>query len=158
MQRLSRNLSAAALGAAVTLCASGASGGGGEGSLAPFEVVGDAIPAPLGKLEGDAARGLTVIRDRRVGNCLICHKLTSLADEPFQGEIGPPLDGVGSRLSAGQIRLRLVDSARVSPQTIMPPYYRVSGLVNVAPEYQGKPALDAQQIEDIVVYLAGLKD
>jgi L-cysteine S-thiosulfotransferase len=125
--------------------------------LVAFEVVGDAIPAPLGGLSGDPARGLALIRDRRVGNCLICHRL-NLPDEPFQGEIGPALEGVGSRLSPEQIRLRLVDQSRITPDTIMPPYYRVAGLVNVAPEYQGRPALDAQQIEDMVVYLAGLKD
>ena len=129
---------------------------GGDG-LAPFEVAGDAIPAPLEGRTGDPVRGIAIIRDRRIGNCLICHSLP-LADEPFQGEIGPALQGVGSRLSPGQIRLRLIDQSRINPQTLMPPYYRVAGLTNVAPEYRGRPALDAQQIEDIVAYLAGLKE
>lgn len=122
-----------------------------------FEIAGDAIPAPLEGRKGDAARGLAVILDRRTGNCLICHTL-SVPGEAFQGEIGPSLDGVGSRLSPGQIRLRLVDQSRVNPDTLMPPYYRVTGLVNVAPEYKGTPALDVQQIEDIVTYLSGLKE
>ena len=125
--------------------------------LAPFAVVGDAIPAPLASKTGDAARGLAIIRDRRTGNCLICHSL-KLTDEPFQGEIAPSLDGIGSRLSPGQIRLRIVDPSRVNAGSPMPAYYRVDGLINVAPEYQGIPILDAQQIEDIVVYLTGLKD
>ncbi|HZV20895.1 MAG TPA: sulfur oxidation c-type cytochrome SoxX, partial [Hyphomicrobiales bacterium] len=118
-------------------------------ALEEYEIVGDAIPKPLGALKGDAARGEAVIRDRRNGNCLICHKFP-MPDEPFQGEIGPALSGVGSRLSAGQIRLRLVDQAKINPATLMPPYYRVDGLVNVAPEYEGAPALTAQQIEDVV--------
>jgi sulfur-oxidizing protein SoxX len=127
------------------------------GAQAAFEVAGDAIPAPLAGLTGDAARGLSIVRDRAVGNCLICHTLP-LPDERFQGEIGPALDGVGARLTAGQIRLRLVDQARINPQTVMPAYYRVDGLTNVAAEYRGRPALDAQQIEDVVAYLAGLKE
>jgi sulfur-oxidizing protein SoxX len=143
------------LAAAISMDAG--SGSRAEGGLAVFEIAGDAIPAPLSGLNGNAARGLAIIRDRSVGNCLICHALP-LPDELFQGEIGPSLAGVGSRLSAGQIRLRLVDQSRINPDTLMPPYYRIDGLVNVAPEYSGRPALDAQQIEDVVVYLAGLKD
>jgi sulfur-oxidizing protein SoxX len=54
--------------------------------------------------------------------------------------------------------LRLVDPSRVNAGTLMPAYYRVDGLINVAPEFKGMPVLDAQQIEDIVVYLSGLKD
>jgi sulfur-oxidizing protein SoxX len=129
-----------------------------RGSAAPtFEVSGDAIPAPLEGRKGDAVRGLAVILDRRTGNCLICHSL-NVPDEAFQGEIGPPLDGVGGRLSAGQIRLRIADQSRLNPDTLMPPYYRVTDLVNVAPEYRGNPALDSQQIEDIVAYLSSLKE
>ena len=143
------------LGAAVATDAGGGSGEAGE--LAVFDIVGDAIQAPLGGLGGDGSRGLAIIRDRAVGNCLICHAMP-LPDEMFQGEIGPSLAGIGSRLSPGQIRLRLVDPSRINPDTLMPSYYRVEGLTNVAREYLGRPALDAQQIEDVVVYLAGLKE
>ena len=129
----------------------------GAGALAAFTVVGDAIPTALDGRTGDASRGLALIGERRLGNCLICHSL-SKSDEPFQGEIGPALDGVGQRLSAGQIRLRIVDASRLNPATPMPPFYRVDGLVDVASEYKGRPVLDAQQIEDIVTYLTTLKD
>jgi sulfur-oxidizing protein SoxX len=155
MDRSARAMAAVAFAAVATIYTG--EGRCGDGPLAPFDVVEDAIPAPLAGLTGDAARGLAIIRDRRTGNCLICHALP-LADEPFQGEIGPPLAGVGNRLSAGQIRLRLVDQSRLNAATIMPPYYRVDGLVNVAPEYRGLPVLDAQQIEDVVAYLTGLKE
>jgi sulfur-oxidizing protein SoxX len=146
---------AAACAAAIPLF--GADASRADKALAPFTVAGDAIAAPLAGKAGNAARGLAAIRDRRTGNCLICHSLT-LADEPFQGEIAPSLDGVGLRLSPAQIRLRLVDPSRVNAGTLMPAYYRVDGLINVAPEFKGMPVLDAQQIEDIVVYLSGLKD
>jgi sulfur-oxidizing protein SoxX len=64
---------------------------------------------------------------------------------------------VGARLSEGQIRLRLVDPARVEPDSIMPAYLRTEGLARVAPAYRGKPVLSAAQIEDVVAYLATLK-
>lgn len=125
--------------------------------LLPYEVKGDAVPQALGGLKGDAARGLAIVLDRRRGNCLICHRLP-IEGEPFQGELGPALAGVGSRLTAGQIRLRLIDQSRINPDTIMPPYYRTQGLTNVAPEYRGHPALEAQEIEDVLAYLTSLKE
>jgi sulfur-oxidizing protein SoxX len=149
------------IAAAVALAAAAFSSTGALSSTAgivSFAIAGDAIPEALGGGMGDAQRGLAVIRDRRKGNCLICHSLSRVVDEPFQGEIGPALDGVGRRLSAAQIRLRVVDPARLNPATLMPSYYRVEGLVNVAPEYKGLPVLDAQQIEDIVTYLSSLKE
>jgi len=145
---------AVTLAAAVLLPGAAASSGGG---LVPFAVVGDAIPTPLDARDGVAERGLGLMSDRRGGNCLICHKV-SQSNEPFQGEIGPPLDGIGKRLSPAQIRLRIADPIRLNPATPMPSYYRVDRLVNVAPEYRGLPVLDAQQIEDIVAYLSSLKE
>jgi sulfur-oxidizing protein SoxX len=125
--------------------------------LLPYEVKGDAVPQALGGLEGDAARGRAIVLDRRRGNCLICHRLP-VEGEPFQGGLGPPLAGLGSRLTAGQIRLRLIDQSRNNLDTIMPPYYRTQGLTNVAPEYRGHPALEAQEIEDVLAYLMSLKE
>lgn len=120
-------------------------------------VVGDAIPAALTATPGDAVRGRAVVLDRANGNCLICHRVPEPA-EPFQGEIGPDLAGVGKRLNPAQLRLRLVDGSRLNPATVMPPYYRVEGLTRVDPRYRGKPALTAQEIEDAVAYLATLRD
>jgi sulfur-oxidizing protein SoxX len=125
-------------------------------ALEPYAVVGDAIPRPLGGLVGDPVRGDVLVRDRERGNCLICHNGAD-PSEPFQGTIGPPLAGVGARLDAGQIRLRLVDASLLNPQTVMPPYFRTENLHDVAPAYRGKPALSAQEIEDVVSYLASLK-
>jgi sulfur-oxidizing protein SoxX len=127
------------------------------GPLLAYEQRGDAVPEPLGGLKGDPERGKAVVLDRRRGNCLICH-VFPIDGQPFQGGIGPPMAGVASRLSEGQIRLRLIDQSRINRQTIMPPYYRVGGLTNVAPEYEGRPALEAQEIEDVVAYLSGLTE
>jgi sulfur-oxidizing protein SoxX len=125
-------------------------------ALEAYEIVGDAIPRPIGGLAGNAERGAAIVRDRERGNCLICHRGVDPA-EPFQGSIGPPLAGVGARLDAGQIRMRLVDASRLNAATVMPPYFRTDHLQDVAPQYRGKPGLSAQEIEDVVAYLAALK-
>jgi sulfur-oxidizing protein SoxX len=116
----------------------------------------DAIPSSLTGAAGDAARGKAIVLDRHVGLCLLCHS-GPFPEERFQGNLAPDLSGVGARLSAGQIRLRIVDASRVNPQTIMPAYFRTEGLQRVPPAYRGKTVLSAQQIEDVVAFLATLK-
>jgi sulfur-oxidizing protein SoxX len=128
----------------------------GGSPVARYEVVGDAIPAPLGGEAGDAIRGRAIVLDRAVGNCLICHRIP-VADEPFQGDLGPDLEGVGGRLTAGQLRLRLVDPTRLNPATLMPTYHRTDGLNRVAERFRDRPVLTAREIEDIVAYLATLR-
>jgi len=51
-----------------------------------------------------------------------------------------------------------VDGSRLNPATIMPSYYRIEGLVRVGAAWRGKPVLSAEQIEDIVAYLATLRE
>ncbi len=125
--------------------------------VAPFVIAGDAISEPLAGHKGDAARGRRIALDREVANCLTCHRMPEPA-ERFQGELGPDLRGVGGRLSVGQIRLRIVDQSRINPRTIMPPYHRVDGLRRVADKLRGKPVLAAAEVEDLVAYLASLRE
>jgi sulfur-oxidizing protein SoxX len=136
-----------------------ASGGGhlraGEAGLVPYQVVADAIPAPLTGAAGDPARGRAIVGDRKLGLCLLCHS-GPFPEDRLQGTLAPSLAGVGSRLSAGQLRLRVVDASRVNPSTIMPPYYRIEDLTRVAPSFAGKPILNAEQVEDVVAFLAAL--
>lgn len=117
----------------------------------------DTIPASLTGQPGDAARGRSFFAARDSGHCVLCHVVSSL-DEPFQGNLGPDLSNVGSRLSPAQIRLRIVDASRLNPETVMPPYYRVAGLTQVMAEHEGEPVLSPDQIEDVVAYLSALKD
>ena len=125
--------------------------------LRPYTVVGDAIPDSLTGAKGDAERGRTIVVNRQVGLCLLCHS-GPFPEEKFQGTLAPDLKGAGSRSSEGQLRLRIVDASRLKPDTIMPPYYRVDGLEQVAPSFQGKPILTAEQIEDVVAYLVTLRE
>lgn len=127
-----------------------------DGTLVPYEVAGDAIPKPLTTQPGDAKRGEAVVQNRKLGNCLACHSLP-IANAVDPGNVGPPLAGVGKMLSAGQLRLRVVDSKIIDPNTIMPSYYRLHGLHDVEKNFAGKPMLDAQQVEDVVAYLQTLK-
>jgi len=73
------------------------------------------------------------------------------------GNVGPSLAGVGRRLSAAQLRLRIADIEWLKPDATMPSYYRIEGLDHVAAEYRGKPVLDGAEIEDIVAYLETLR-
>lgn len=130
--------------------------GAGAG-LSPFAIVGDAIPAPLTGEPGDPARGRAIVVDRRAGLCLLCHA-GPFPEERFQGTLAPDLGGAGARWSAGQLRLRLVDGRRLNPDSIMPSYYRTQGLSRVGAAWRDRPVLTAQEIEDVVAFLATLRD
>ena len=122
-----------------------------------YKVVGDAIPQSLTGQPGDPVRGRAIVANRSVGLCLLCHS-GPIPEERFQGTLAPSLAGAGARSTPAQLRLRLVDAARLNPDTIMPPYYRLDGLTRVAKNFDGKPILTAEQIEDVVAYLATLKE
>jgi sulfur-oxidizing protein SoxX len=125
--------------------------------LRPYTVEGDAIPLSLTGRPGDAGRGEALLLDRHKSLCLLCH--SSPGVEPHaQGTLAPSLAGTGARLTAGQIRLRIVDMKRLNPASIMPAYYRTEGLARVAAAFRGRPVLNAGEIEDIVAYLVSLKE
>jgi sulfur-oxidizing protein SoxX len=122
-----------------------------------YTVVGDAIPASLTGAKGDPARGRAIVLNRQVGLCLLCHS-GPFSEERFQGNMAPDLKGTGARWKEGELRLRLVDARRLNRDTIMPPYYVTNGMTRVAASFRGKPILSAEQIEDVVAFLATLKD
>lgn len=124
--------------------------------LSQSVIANDTLPSSLTGTAGDAERGRKIVLDRHVGLCLLCHS-GPFPEERFQGDLAPNLSGVGARLSAGQIRARIVDASRVNPNTIMPPYFRTENLQRVAPAYRGKTVLSAEQIEDVVAFLITLK-
>jgi sulfur-oxidizing protein SoxX len=130
---------------------------GAQEQLVPYEIVADAVPASLTGSRGDAVRGRAIVTSRQKGLCLLCHS-GPFPEERLQGNLAADLKGVGARWSAGQLRLRLVDSRKIDADTIMPPYYALDGLDRVAVAYRGKPILTAEEIEDVVAFLATLQD
>ena len=137
------------LAATLLLAATGATA-----DLMPAQISGDTVPAPLTATPGDAAHGRALLVARENANCILCHAIPEVR---FSGNLGPALTGVGSRLSAAQLRLRVADNAQVNTNSIMPAYYRSAGLTDVAAQYRDKTILSAQEIEDVVAYLQSLK-
>ncbi|MCJ8142183.1 sulfur oxidation c-type cytochrome SoxX [Ancylobacter sp. A5.8] len=125
--------------------------------LASYIVSDDAIDGPLAGQRGDPALGQALIAERHRSLCILCHGAPSIA-VPLQGTLAPSLAGIGSRLSEAQIRLRIVDMKRLNPDSLMPSYYVVREGVRVAPDWQGKPLLEAAEIEHLVAYLVTLKE
>src|SRR3954464_2123882 len=109
-------------------------------AVAPYTIVGDAIPEPLTDLTGDPARGRAIVLNRQVGLCLLCHT-GPFPEERFQGNLAPDLRGVGARLTEGEIRLRPIAPARANPQTIMPAYFKTDGPDRISPLSRDKPVL-----------------
>jgi len=131
--------------------------GGAAAQLPPGAVGGDAIPLSLTGAAGDAARGRAIVLDRQRGLCLLCHA-GPFPEERFQGTLAPDLAGAGARWTQGQLRLRIVDGRRLNPETIMPSYFRLDGLHRVGRAWQGRTILTAAEIEDVVAFLATLRE
>ena len=124
--------------------------------LVPYRIVDDGIPESLTGSPGDAARGRALVLTRTT-TCILCHS-GPFPETRFQGDLAPDLTGAGNRWSVSQLRLRLVDASRFNPETIMPSYYRNDGLVRVGRNFIGKPILSTMEIEDVVAYLATLRN
>ena len=124
--------------------------------IAPYVITGDGIADSLTGAPGDAARGRALVLARTT-TCILCHS-GPFPETRFQGDLAPDLTGVGNRWTISQLRLRMVDASRFNPDTNMPSYYRNDGLVRVGRNFTGKPILSAAEIEDIVAFLATLRD
>jgi sulfur-oxidizing protein SoxX len=114
-----------------------------------YKVVGDGIPQSLTGKPGTAASGRALLAGREATNCLQCHSVKR-DKELAGGDKGPALDGVGAALTPAQLRLSVVDYSRVAGGTAMPSFHK-------ATYGQDKPALTAEQVEDVVAYLSTLK-
>jgi sulfur-oxidizing protein SoxX len=126
--------------------------------MVEYTVVDDwTIPESLTGQPGDPEKGKQVAIDRKLGNCLSCHQMP-IPEEQFHGETGPSLWGVGARYEADHLRLRMVDSKVINPDTMMPAFYRVKGLHRVKKGFEDQPMLTAQQVEDVVAYLMTLTE
>ena len=152
-----------ALGAMAAFAASVAS----AETVNPTDVVFDdgAVAASLSGQPGDPAVGAEVM-NKGAGNCIACHQVSDLDHLAFQGEIGPPLDGVADRWSVPELRGIVANAKIMFPESRMPSFYKTEGFIRLGDGYTGKahgdgevqPLLTAQQIEDVVAYLVTLKE
>ena len=131
-------------------------GGGRVGVRAGADLIGKCsgvvLAALLTMAAGDAATGRNIVMNRQISACLLCHA-APFPNPHLQGTLAPSLAGVGSRMTADALRLRLTTPP---PDSIMPSYSRVTGLNRVGTAWDGKPLLTPAQIEDVVAFLTTL--
>ena len=124
-----------------------------------------AVEASLSGAEGNADKGREIFSTKSMGNCVSCHAVSALPDVPFQGEVGPMLDGVGGYRSAEELRGIVANAKMTFEGTVMPAFYKTSGFIRPGNGYTGKaaegpidPILSAQDVEDVVAFLMTLQD
>lgn len=135
-------------------------------TVSPAAVVFDEygeVAQSLTGVAGNPERGVEVMTNRGLGNCIACHMVTDLQDHPFHGEVGPSLDGVATRWSPEQLRGIMVNAKNTFPDSIMPAFYHVGPYIRPGDAFTGKaaegelpPLLSAQDIEDVIAYLMTL--
>jgi sulfur-oxidizing protein SoxX len=127
----------------------------------PSDVVYDeygAVEASLTGAPGDPVEGRKVFANRKLGNCLACHMNSELEEQPFHGEVGPPLDGVADRWEEAELRGIVANAKKMFEGTIMPAFHVTEGYNRPLDQFAGKPILTAEQVEDVVAYLMTLKE
>lgn len=147
--------------AALGLCLSATVSSAQSGATLSYAIVdGASIPDPLADVAGNVERGQALFADPAAGGCAECHAAPGV--EAAQGKSGPPLDGVGARLSASAIRLWIVNPRALVEDSAMPAYYSLDPQAASpgADEDEGlraEPRLDGASIEDLVAFLESLK-
>lgn len=117
------------------------------------------VDASLTGHAGNAEDGAKVFKTKGLGNCVACHQNSAMPKVPFQGNIGPALGGVGSRYPVPILRAIVVNAKKVfGPQTVMPGFYTFEVGKHLPKKLEGKTILTADQVEDVVAYLATLKE
>ena len=123
------------------------------------------VEMSLTGVAGNPEEGAKIVGSKQLGNCVACHEVSALPDIAFQGLIGPALDGAGDRWSEAELRGIVANAKMMFEGTMMPSFYKDTGYIRPGNAYTGKaaddtlgPLLSAQQVEDVVAYLATLKD
>jgi sulfur-oxidizing protein SoxX len=141
--------------------------GAGLADTAPSEVKFEdgAVAESLTGGPGDPEMGRKIMGSRSMGNCVACHAVSALSDVQWHGEVGPPLDGVGSRWSEAELRGIVANAKMMFPGSMMPSFYKTEGYIRPSDGFTGEaargeldPILTAQQIEDVVSFLQTLQD
>lgn len=125
-----------------------------------YTVIDDGIPAPLTSRAGDADNGRSIVASRQTGLCLLCHS-GPFSEAHTQGNLSSNLIGAGNRWTEAQLRLRVADARRLNPGSLMPSFHPArlpnDETAHVGRAWRGQAVLSAQQVEDVVAYLKGLR-
>lgn len=106
---------------------------------------------------GDPARGRLVMIDKEKGNCLACHRVPALGEEPAHGDLGPNLNAVGGRYTEAQLRQIIVDPKVLFPNTVMPAYHIPPDFQRVPRSLAAMTVLAPSEVEDVIAYLKDLR-
>jgi sulfur-oxidizing protein SoxX len=123
----------------------------------PLPLAGDGLARSLTGALGDPQKGRLAMINPEKGNCIACHRVAALSGEPSHGDLGPTLNGVGSRYSEAQLRQLVIDPKTVYQNTIMPAFHITQGLDRVPAAFSGQPILTAAEVEDVVAFLKTLR-
>ena len=121
---------------------------------------GSEIADSLTGAPGDAARGRALYETEARAGCPACHGVPGVASETASTPdiSGPGLSNVGGRMSAGAIRLWIVAPVAIAGDAVMPAFYAPGQRDGAEDPLYGGPALTAVEIEDLVAYLAALRN
>ncbi|MEJ2646253.1 MAG: sulfur oxidation c-type cytochrome SoxX [Gammaproteobacteria bacterium] len=68
----------------------------------------------------DVQQGKEIAFNRKLGNCLACHKID---DGQMPGNIGPPLNNMKQRFpDRSRLYAQIYDAHKFNPNSIMPPF------------------------------------
>ena len=142
------------------------SGQAAEPVVAYIITNGSEITDSLTGAPGDAARGRALYETEARAGCPACHGFPGAANETVTAAdiFGPDLSKVGGRMSTGAIRLWIVapvaiaENPGIAENTAMPAFYAPGQRTGAEDPLYGGPALTATEIEDLVTYLAALRN
>ncbi|MFC1672859.1 sulfur oxidation c-type cytochrome SoxX [Pseudomonadota bacterium] len=143
------------LNAAIAFAVVGSVSAGAQSADMGPTIVDGTIPASLTGKAGDAANGRKIAINRKKGNCLACHVMP-IPEQQFHGLTGTDLNGVSSRISEAELRMRLVDAKVINEDTMMPSFFK-TGQHRVLKKFEGKTILSAQEVEDVIAYVMTIK-
>jgi sulfur-oxidizing protein SoxX len=102
--------------------------------------------------QGTAEQGFRLMASVSGGNCLACHSLPN--QQGTLSTFAPPLDQVGRRYSAEELRQWVTDARKIKPGTLMPPFGTTQGTQR---PIVSQSILSAEDIGHIVAALQTLR-
>ena len=119
---------------------------GGEVTVTGADIPSDELAGAAAGIGASGVPGVAGSDPAEILNqeCVLCHMVGGTGVE-----VGPPLDGVGGRLSADEIRVSIIDPSAFASEGFQE-------LINAMPPNFGD-RFTASQLESVVGYLSGLE-